>query len=192
MRTLTYYVAVSLDGFIAGPAGEFDAFLAEGDHMQAIGEQFRGTVPTVLAEAVGIPIQDGPFDTVLMGWNTYAVGMPDQHLASPYAHLRQVVFTHRRQGPEGSQDVLFTDRDPVQLVRELKKEDGKDIWLCGGGSLAAALAEEIDQLALKINPVTFGGGIRLFGDRSYQPQPWRSTSVQAFESGVALAQYERA
>ncbi|MFJ2620874.1 dihydrofolate reductase family protein [Glutamicibacter sp. NPDC087344] len=191
MRSLTYYVAVSLDGYIAGPGGEFDGFLAQGDHMGAIAQQFRGTVPTIFADTIGVPSDGGPFDTVLMGWNTYAIGLPDHHLASPYAHLRQIVFTSRTQRPEGSQAVRFTDQDPVQVVRELKGEPGAGIWLCGGGALAAALADEIDSLVLKVNPVTFGSGIRLFGDRDYRLQPFRSTSVQAFESGVVMARYER-
>jgi len=100
MRELTYFVAVSVDGFIAGPDGEYDRFLAEGDHMAAVAERFSGTVPTAFAEQVGVPAHGGPFDTVLMGWNTYAVGLP--HLPSPYSHLRQIVFTHRHQAPEES------------------------------------------------------------------------------------------
>ncbi len=189
MRELTYYVAVTLDGFIAGPAGEYDRFLFEGDHVTAIGEKYRGTVPTALADAVGIPVDDGPFDTVLMGWNTYAVGLPD--LPSPYAHLRQIVFTRDHEPPAGSDGVEFTDRDPVEMVRELKREPGKGIWLCGGGSLAAALVDEIDRLALKVNPVLFGDGIRWFGDRDYAPQRTAPTSVTAFGSGVVLAEYAK-
>lgn len=191
MRELTYYVAVSLDGYIAGPDGEFDRFLAEGDHVEAIASRYRGTAPTVLAEAVGIPVDDGPFDTVLMGWNTYGVGLP-HNLQSPYAHLRQVVFTRSHRAPEGSDGVEFTDADPVARVRALKQEEGKGIWLCGGGALAAVLADEIDRLALKINPVMFGAGVPLFDAREYSPRSWKRTGTQAFESGVVLAEYARA
>lgn len=190
MRELTYYVAVSLDGYIAGPDGQFDAFLAEGDHMAPIWARYGGTAPTRLAEAVGLPLDDSPFDTVLMGWNTYAVGLPD--LPSPYEHLRQVVFTRSHEAPTGSEAVTFTDADPVETVRALKQEDGKGIWLCGGGSLAAALADEIDRLALKINPVVLGAGVPLFGGRGYAPQQWKRADVQAFGSGVLLAEYARA
>jgi len=192
MRDLTYYVAVSLDGYIAGPGGEFDAFLAEGDHMQPIWARYGGTAPTDLAAAAGLPIVDSPFDTVLMGWNTYAVGLPDHHLPNPYRHLRQVVFTRTHEAPRGSEGVEFTDADPVDTVRALKREAGKGIWLCGGGALAAVLADEIDRLALKINPVMLGSGIPLFGERDYAPLSWRSTSTQTFRSGVTFAEYARA
>lgn len=191
MRELTYYVAVSLDGFIAGPDGQFDAFLAEGDHMGPVWARYRGTAPTRLAEAVGLEVDDGPFDTVLMGWNTYAVGLPDHHLASPYEHLRQVVFTRTHEAPSGSDAVRFTDADPVETVRALKREEGKGIWLCGGGALAATLADEIDRLALKINPVLLGGGVPLFGPRGYAPRSWERTGTRAFDSGVVLAEYAR-
>jgi len=192
MRELTYYVAVSLDGYIAGPDGEFDAFLAEGDHMQPIWARYGGTAPTDLAAAAGLPIVDSPFDTVLMGWNTYAVGLPDHHLTNPYRHLRQVVFTRSHEAPSGSEGVEFTGSDPVETVRALKREDGKGIWLCGGGALAAVLVDEIDRLALKVNPVMLGAGIPLFGERTYAPLSWRSTSTQTFRSGVTFAEYERA
>lgn len=191
MREVTYYAAVSLDGYIAGPGGEFDAFLAEGDHMGPIWARYRGTAPTRLAEAVGLPVDDGPFDTVLMGWKTYAVGLPDHHLPNPYEHLRQIVFSRAHEAPAGSEGVHFTDSDPAETVRALKQEDGKGIWLCGGGVLAAVLADEIDRLALKINPVMLGGGIPLFGARDYAPQRWENTSTQTFGSGVTLAEYTR-
>ncbi|UEJ81175.1 dihydrofolate reductase family protein [Brachybacterium halotolerans subsp. kimchii] len=191
MRELTYYVAVSLDGFIAGPGGEFDAFLAEGDHMGPLWERYRGTAPTVLARAVGLEVEDGPFDTVVMGWNTYGVGLPDHHLADPYEHLRQIVFTRSHEAPAGSDGVTFTDADPVETVRALKQEKGRGIWLCGGGALAAQLADEIDHLALKINPVLLGEGVPLFGHRPYAPSAWTREDTRAFASGVVLAEYAR-
>jgi dihydrofolate reductase len=189
MRELTYYVAVSLDGYIAGPGGEFDTFLAVGDHMEPIWARYRGTAPTQLAEAAGLPVADGPFDTVLMGWNTYAAGLP--YLPDPYRHLRQMVFTSAPEGPEGSDAVEFTAADPAATVRALKQEEGRGIWLCGGGALAASLVEEVDRLALKINPVVLGDGIPLFGSAGYAPTAWKPTSTRAFESGVIFAEYAR-
>ncbi|WP_368356426.1 dihydrofolate reductase family protein [Microbacterium tenebrionis] len=189
MRELTYYVAVSIDGYIAGPDGEFDRFLVEGDHAAPIWARYGGTAPTALAEAAGLPVEGGPFDTVLMGWNTYAVGLPQ--LPSPYQHLRQIVFTRGHEAPAGAEDVEFTDRDPVEVVRELKAEEGSGIWLCGGGALAAVLRDEIDRLALKRNPVVFGDGIPLFARSSYAPEAFRPTAVTAFDSGVVLAEYAR-
>ncbi len=189
MRTLTYFVAVSLDGFIAGPDDQFDRFLFEGDHAAAIWETYRGTAPTHLAEGAGLPVEGGPFDTVLMGWNTYAVGLPDA--PDPYRHLRQIVFTRAHQAPADTGDVEFTGRDPVEVVRELKEQDGRGIWLCGGGRLAAALGDEIDRLALKINPVLLGDGVRLFSEGDYRPVSLSPVALTPFQSGVVLGEYRR-
>lgn len=187
MRELVYYVAVSLDGYIAGPNGEFDAFLVEGDHM-AINERFPDTIPTDYAAALGIDQSGGGFDAVLMGANTYAVGLPAA--PSPYRHLDQYVFTHRPPAPVDG--VTFTDRDPVELVRELKSRDGKDVWLCGGGSLATQLAGEIDRLVLKRQPLLFGDGIPLFTPGTYAPGRFDRVSSREFGTGVSFTEYVRA
>ncbi|MCS3492889.1 dihydrofolate reductase [Arthrobacter sp. JUb119] len=189
MRELTYFVAVSLDGYIAGPHGEFDAFAVAGDHAAPIWDRYRGTAPTQLAESAGLPIEGCPFDTVLMGWNTYAVGLPA--LPSPYSHLRQIVFTREHSSPPGSQEVQFTSADPREVIGELKSQPGDGIWLCGGGQLAARLRPDIDRLALKVQPVMFGSGIKLFGDTGYAPDRWRLENMQSFASGVCLAEYSR-
>lgn len=185
MRELVYYAAVTLDGYIAGPNGEFDAFLVEGDHMAGINQRFADTVPTAAAEALGIAQNGDVFDTVLMGWNTYAVG----GVSSPYRHLRQIVFS-RSKTAEG-ENLVVTAEDPVSVLRRLKREDGAAIWLCGGGALAASLADEIDRLVLKRQPLLFGSGIPLFGDRPYRPERFDAVQTVAYESGVVFTELER-
>lgn len=188
MRQLVYYVAVSLDGFIAAPDGAFDAFPMEGDHLAAIAERFPDTLPTAFAEQQGIVQPRAPFDTVVMGWNTYDVGL-SAGVTSPYSHLRQVVFSRSRTS-EG-ENLTVTADDPVEVVRGLKAEPGGDIWLCGGGALAGALADEIDRLILKVNPVLFGAGIPLIAGGRYDPAAFRPAASTAYESGVVIAEYER-
>lgn len=189
MRTLTYYVAVSLDGFIAGPNGEFDGFLFEGDHMAAIISKYPDTLPAHVHDMVGVSPSGERFDTVLMGWNTYAVGLTDG-ADSPYSHLRQYVFSrHERTVPD---DIRLVRDNPLETVRALKAEpDGTCIWLCGGGELAAEIRDEIDELVLKINPVVFGSGTPLFGDSSYQIDRFARVSVDAYDSGVTMATFRR-
>ena len=189
MRELVYYVAVSLDGFIAGPGGEFDAFPIEGDHMDAINERYADTIPTDLALALGVERTTPMFDTVLMGWNTYAVGLP-MGVTSPYRHLRQIVCSSTRRAE--ADDVQTTDEDPVALVRRLKREHGDAIWLCGGGILASSLLGEIDRLVLKRSPVVFGAGIPLFAPGAYAPERFDEVATTAFGSGVVLSEYVRA
>lgn len=190
MRNLVYYAAVSLDGYIAGPAGEYDALLAEGDHMDAAFARYPDALPTAAAAALGVPQPLTTFDTVVMGWNTYAVGLP-LGMTSPYSHLRQVVFSRTRGADSGGEGVTVTAADPVEIVRQLKTEEGADIWLCGGGTLAAALVDEIDRLVLKLNPVIFGRGIPLFAGEAYEPRTFELIESTAFASGVTIAEYAR-
>lgn len=189
MRELVYYVAVSLDGFIAGPEGQFDGFPVDGDHMQAIAETYPDTIPTDLADSVGIERTTPMFDTVLMGWNTYAVGLP-LGVRSPYRHLRQIVFSRTRRAE--ADDVETRDDDPVAVVRALKREQGRSLWLCGGGAMAATLSGEIDRLVLKRNPVLFGSGVPLFAPGPYAPERFDEVATTAFRSGVVISEYTRA
>jgi dihydrofolate reductase len=186
MRKLVYYVAVTLDGFIAAEDGAFDGFVFEGDHMAGINAEYPDTLPTQFRSAFGL--EDAPnrhFDTVLMGRHTYQVpgGLP-----SPYAHLRQFVVSSSL--VDTPHDVAVIRQDVVGRVAELKEEDGLDIWLCGGGKLAAELLPLIDTLLLKIHPVVFGRGIPLFDGKAGITK-FARTSAQLFESGVSFMTYER-
>lgn len=188
-----YYVAVSLDGYIAGPGGEFDAFPVEGDHMAALNARFSDAIPTAIADAFGIERTGTMFDTVVMGWNTYAVGLP-VGMTSPYQHLQQVVFSRTRTEadiPGEHPNLTLTSEDPVEVVRRLKSGPGNSIWLCGGGTLATRLSGEIDRLVLKRNPLLFGNGIPLFAPGAYQPSAFDEVSTTAFGSGVVVSEYVR-
>ena len=69
---------------------------------------------------------------------------------------------------ESSEKVYFTDQKPTNLVRKLKEEDGKGIWICGGAEVVRQLVEEnlIDCYYLTVIPVLLGSSIRLFGNNS--------------------------
>jgi dihydrofolate reductase len=76
-------------------------------------------------------------------------------------------------------------------VRSLKAEPGSGIWLCGGGRLAAALADEVDRLVLKVNPVVLGSGTPLFDGR-VPGHSFRLEQSTPFDSGVVVNEYVRA
>jgi len=125
-----------------------------------------------------------------MGWDTYQVAA-SVGIASPYPHLRQYAFSRSAREVEGA--VVATSEDPAAVARRLKEEPGgAAIWLCGGGSLASALLDEIDRLVLKVNPLVFGAGIPLFGGAEVDPLRFSLASSRPFESGVVVNEYLRA
>lgn len=210
MRKLVYYIGVSLDGRIAGPHGEADFFPTGQDHqaveyMNWVNTRFPETVPTALRPLVGLTeAPNSRFDTVIMGWNTYNIAI-QQSTNSPYSHLSQYVATRSHAQPSGTgagkdeeaaagadkgNDVRFT-RDATALVRELKAQDGLDIWLCGGGALAGALLPELDEMVIKCYPVVAGAGPTLV-DGLFSPTTFTAEPLRTFGNGVIMTRYVRA
>lgn len=185
MRKLTYYVASTLDGFIAAPDGSFD-FFPMGDHYATLIAEYPETFPVQARQALGITAENKHFDTVLMGRGTYEPALKIG-ITSPYPHLRQFVFS--RSIPASLDPAVeLISSSPLKRVQELKRENGKGIWLCGGGQLAQELLPEIDELIIKLNPVIIRSGIPLFaGD--FQPLQFKLVSSQAYESGVVIIKY---
>ncbi|WP_086820928.1 dihydrofolate reductase family protein [Allokutzneria sp. NRRL B-24872] len=188
MRKLSYYIASTVDGFIATPEGAADFFPWEGDHNAVMTAEYPETVPTHVAAMVGLPVPEPRhFDTVVMGRGTYDVVLKEG-VPSPYEHLRQYVFSNSltRQHP----DVEVVPGDPVAKVRELKALEGKGIWLCGGGALAGALREEIDELLVKIYPIVAGSGVPLFSGE-FRATGFKLAAHRIFDSGMAFMTYTK-
>ncbi|WP_328397650.1 dihydrofolate reductase family protein [Nocardia sp. NBC_00416] len=191
MRKLTYYVAATIDGFIATEEGSVDFFPVGGDHGPAITAQYPETLPSQVRATLGIDKRNENFDTVIMGRRTHDFGVRTG-TASPYAHLRQfVVSTTLKARPDPAVELI--SGDPVAAVGELKSEKGLGIWLCGGGELARTLLPEIDQIFLKLYPIVLGHGRPLFGTGPRLPEPadFRVITSQVFEDGVAFVKYGR-
>ncbi len=82
-------------------------------------------------------------------------------VTNPYPQMKQYLFSRTlKESPD--KNVELISGDAVALVRELKQQTGKDIWLCGGGDLATTLFPEIDEIIMKLNPILLGEGIPLF------------------------------
>ncbi|MBM7808462.1 dihydrofolate reductase [Geodermatophilus bullaregiensis] len=182
MRSLTYLVGTTVDGYVAGPADETDFFPLGEDLLGHLATALPETLPTHVRAHLGIDAPNARFDTVVMGRRTYQPGL-DIGVTSPYAHLRQFVVSRRGGLPEDP-DVTVVQDDPVAAVRRLKQEDGGlDIWLAGGGTLAGALLPEIDELVVKCYPVVAGAGVPVFAGAF---TPTRFEPVQRREFGGTL------
>lgn len=175
MRALVYYIATSIDGFIAKQDGSVDDFLMEGPHADDFVKDIQA------------------FDTVLMGGNTYEMGFsfglkPGE---PAYPGLKHWVLSSRLDFPSNDQ-VERIDHHGLERVKELKQSAGGSIWLCGGGQLAGALLKEglIDEIKLKINPFSMGAGIPLFTGAAF-PAQWSLQETHAYDNGVVRLHYRR-
>jgi dihydrofolate reductase len=194
MRKLVYYVGVTLDGRIAGPGDEND-FFPMGDEQQTaaymswINRQYPETVPTAMRAAAGLA--DAPnrlFDTVVMGLGSYRPAL-DVGITSPFAHLRQYVVSTTHD-PDTDPAVAVVQDDPIAFIRDLKEEEGLDVWLCGGGRLAGTLLPEIDELAIKAYPVVAGAG-RPAIDGVFDPTVFDVAERTSFPNGIAFTRLIR-
>jgi dihydrofolate reductase len=192
MRRLVYFVAVTLDGFIAGPDGGdpsgSDFLPVTPDLVEHLVSSWPETLPGPAREAMGISGAGAHFDTVVEGRGSYDVGLA-AGLTDAYPHLRHLVVSRSLAGRDDL-PVEVVDDDPVERVRELKAEEGRDIWLVGGGTLAATLLPEIDRLVLKVNPSVVGDGVRLFAG-PFSPARFEHVDQVDLPGGVRVVTLDR-
>ncbi|MGQ5261403.1 dihydrofolate reductase family protein [Micromonospora sp. ZYX-F-536] len=195
MRKLVYYIAATLDGFIAGPDGADPTgpggfWPIPEDYLRHLVAEYPETLPGPARQALGVTAEGTRFDTVLEGRHSYEIGLK-AGVTDAYPHLRHLVFSRTLSGsPDGAVQVL--SGDPIGTVRDLKRQDGKDIWVIGGGALAGALYAEIDQLIVKLAPLTIGAGIPLFGrDAAFEPRTWQLSDHTVLDSGAIFLTYSR-
>ncbi|MFJ2414740.1 dihydrofolate reductase family protein [Streptomyces brevispora] len=194
MRKLVYYIASTLDGFIAGPDGA-DPTGPDGfwpipeDYIGHMIAEYPETLPGPARTALSISAEGTHFDTVVEGRRSYEIGLK-AGVTDAYPHLRHIVFS-RTLGESPDPAVEVVAGDPVARVAELKREEGKDIWLVGGGELAGSLYSEIDRLIVKLSPVTLGAGIPLFSDKAtFAPLSWTLTDRKVLDSGALFLTYD--
>jgi dihydrofolate reductase len=190
MRALTYFVAVSVDGFIAGPdrADPTGYWPVSEDYAEHVVAEYPETLTGAARAALGVTAAGTHFDTVISGRRTYEIGLA-AGVTNAYPHLRHVVFS-RTLGliPDPAVELLHSD--PVEAVRAFKLESGKDIWLVGGGDLAGALYAEIDRIVLKLSPLTLGSGVGLFGSSGpFNVRGWRLVDHVVLASGAGFLTY---
>lgn len=192
MRRLVYYVATTLDGYIAGPNGGDPSgeeyFPLTPDVIEFIVEQYPETLPGPARSAMGIDYPGKVFDTVLEGRASYEIGLA-AGLTDAYPHLRHHVFSTTLESQDRAVEIVSDNA--LERVRALKAEEGKDLWLVGGGKLAHSLLPEIDRLVLKQNRSIIGAGIPLFNGQ-FQPQMFKPVEERMLDSGVRVLTYDRA
>lgn len=148
MKNVVLYIAMSLDGYIADSQKSVNWIQGHG-YVSEMVDTYSAFFETV--------------DTVLMGRYTYeqitTELSPDKWV---YEGATSYVFTHTP-APDAN-NIKFINADPCQLIRKLKGESGKNIWICGGADLINQVLKEnlIDIFHIAIIPTLLGGGVKLF------------------------------
>ncbi|SNS80554.1 Dihydrofolate reductase [Ekhidna lutea] len=174
MRKIVYYVATSLDGYIAGENDDVSMFAVGGEGV----EQYMYDLQS--------------FDTVIMGRRTYEFGYrfglePGQ---PAYPHMDHFIYSSSLCFDNANDQVKVVPPD-LNHLEALKKECGSEIYLCGGGNFAGWLMKNglIDEVKLKVNPIILGGGIRLFGEHKVQTK-LKMVYCQSYPDGMQIITFE--
>jgi len=167
MRRLRYGVAMSLDGFIAGPNGEYDWIVRD---------------PAM--DFDGLYAQ---FDMLLMGRKTYDIAKSRQLSAG--SQSQRWIVVSRTLKPEDHPGITVLSNEVAKAVTAMKAQPGKDIWLMGGGVLFRFLLDAglVDSVEVAVMPVLLGSGVPLL------PEGRRRTlhleDSKTLPSGILMLNY---
>lgn len=142
MRKVILGIAVSLDGYIEGPNGEYDWCFTDQDY--------------------GMTAFFKRIDAIFIGRKTYEMALTMGEGGGGFFELKKYIFsTTLEKVKEGA---ILVKGDVKVEVLKIKNEPGKDIWLFGGGELTSSLMNLglVDEIGLALHPVLLGGGKPLF------------------------------
>jgi dihydrofolate reductase len=169
MRRVRYVVAMSLDGYIAGPNGEADWIIMDPDiDFGALFEQF---------------------DAFLLGRKTFeSMGGAG---GGRQSGVQTIVFS-RTLRQQDYPNVTIVSENPQQVLADLRSKPGNDIWLFGGGLLFRSLLEArlVDAVEVSVMPVLLGEGLPLLPAKpSSERYKLSLASNRAFETGIVSLEY---
>jgi len=175
MRKVILYIAQSLDGKIATPEGA---------------TSWLHDLPNPNNSDYGYSEFIESIDTTLMGRKTFEI-VTGFDLEFPYKRMKNFVFTS---APDMSHPYAkFVNNQIEQFVSDLKKENGKDIWLIGGAQLLNKLlaAGLVDKMIIFTMPIILGKGISMF-DEDYSNSKLQLSNITQYQSGAIRSVYELA
>ena len=172
MRKIVLGLAVSLDGFIEGPNGEYDWCFTDQDY--------------------GLSAFFKRVDAIFMGRKSYEVAQSSGGGQNPWKGMTTYVFSNSIKEVKGK-DVKLISGDAEGQVRAMKEQDGKDIWLFGGAELTTFFLNKglVDELWLSIHPVLLGAGKPLF-QNIRERKSLKLVEHKVFDTGLVSLIYQRA
>lgn len=179
MKTI-YFTATSLDGYIAGPDNSLDWLLQFGSEDPSYHEFIKDVGAVVMGSST--------YEWVLKH-DTFAD--PEKPKAWPYLQPTWI-FTSRSRKTIAGADIRFVNGDVRPVYEQMRQAaGGKNIWVVGGGHLAAQFHEHglLDEMIITIAPVILAGGAPLFTSSIIKP-PLRVISVKPFQEGFVQMHLE--
>lgn len=184
MRTLKLQVQITVDGFVAGPAGQLNWMtdIAKDEKLLSFINHLTDTSDTIL---LGRKMTEG----FIKYWEHVITQpkSPEYVFAEKMVRMPKVVFSRTVKRVDG-QNVRVENGPLVDAVNGLKRQAGKDIVVYGGATFVSSLIENrlIDELNLFVNPVAIGKGMQIFSERT----PVTLIASVAYSSGVVVNTYK--
>ncbi len=172
-RKVIVHIGTSADGYIARPDGDLEWL----------------TSRPAPAGFYGMNAFNKTIDTKLLGRNTYEASV---RMGAKFGGKDRYIVFSRRAPPAGTPSGVEFVNGPIgPLVRRLRDQPGKDIWLMGGGELIASFldAQAIDEFVISMAPVFIGDGIPLIA-RRHRHVLLELQSVERFEDGLVQLHYQ--
>jgi dihydrofolate reductase len=168
MRPIRYAVAASLDGYIAGPNGEYDWITSDPEI------DFRAMFDR--------------YDTALIGRKTFEE-MARAKKAGPLPGMKTIVFSRTLRQSDYPKVTVVAEK-AEETAAALRQESGKDIWLFGGGLLFRSLLDAglVDAVEVAVIPVLLGGGIPLLPPPAKQAK-LKLTGHKVYKTGIVSLEY---
>lgn len=192
MRKIIVLSFITLDGIMQAPGGP--------EEDTSGGFRYGGWTVPYFDEFLGKVMYEQmskPFD-LLLGRKTYEIFASywphhkDKDPGIVFNQATKYVASHRAMQFTWDKSVLLQG-DIVEAIKKLKAQDGPELQVYGSGNLIQTLLKHdlVDELWLKIFPVTLGSGKRLFAEGTI-PAAFKLTDGKVSPSGVIIANYERA
>jgi dihydrofolate reductase len=172
MKKIILYIAASIDGRIAEPDGGIE-WLSEFPITEEMNYGYKDFFDSV--------------DTIIMGGRSWRE-MSNMDAMGAYADKTVYVVSHHNWGEK--ENIKFITENITESITALRNEQGKDIWLFGGGELISILlaANLIDEMQISYIPTILGKGVLLFPEQSKESK-WKIVETKIYNSGILKVDY---
>lgn len=174
MKKIILYIAASLDQRIAEPDGGIE-WLSEFPFIEELNHGYKEFIASI--------------DTIVMGGRSWRE-LSNMDAMGAYTDKAVYVVSHQNWGEK--KNIKFITENVIETISELRNQEGKDIWLFGGGELVSMLlaADLIDEMQITYIPVILGKGVPLFPKQPKESK-WELSGSKQYVNGTIQVVYKK-